>query len=285
MRAKSFRKSALPSLGVGLSFRAEIAKDIYHGSNYLDALELILDIVRVGIVGVDAFRRAHHLPVIGHGTGGSIGTNESVDVDYFRTMGQIASGLGCPWFSEHLAFTKAADVEIDQLMPLLFSEANAISIATKIREARALLGLPFLVENIAYYFTFPGNTLTESQFICHVLELADCGLLLDINNLYGNALNFGADPYKFIDEMPPHRVIELHIAGGQQQDDLYIDTHGHPISQEVWHLLEYAISKTRPKAIILEREKNLPHFNILLAEVEEARLILQKANRLTTILT
>ena len=149
--------------------------------------------------------------------------------------------------------------------------------AGKIRAARNYLGRPFLIENIAYYFKIPGNSMTEAQFILRVLELADCGMLLDVNNVYANCRNHGDDAYRFIEQMPAERVVELHLAGGQMRDDLYIDTHGHPVCAEVWGLLEYAVASKQPKAVILEREQNLTSIQATIAEVRQARAIWRAA--------
>jgi uncharacterized protein (UPF0276 family) len=156
-------------------------------------------------------------------------------------------------------------------MPVQFTDENAIFIANKIRTTSRALGIPFLIENIAYYFPLPGATLSEVDFLIRVLEAAHCGLLLDVANLHANAVNHGFDPHVFIDRLPPEAIVEIHVAGGAMRDGIYIDTHGHALSEDVLSLLDYALAVTRPNAVVLEREKNFPPIEELVSEVREVR--------------
>jgi uncharacterized protein (UPF0276 family) len=187
--------------------------------------------------------------------------------------------MNCRWFSEHLSFTQYRDVDTGQLQPVQFSEWNLRFLARKIRKMSRIFGRPVLIENSAYYYTIPGSTLGEAEFIARLLAEAQCGLLLDVNNLYANALNHNYDPHRFIDCMPTHAVVEIHVAGGEMRGGVYIDTHGHPVNDNVLELLEYAVTTKRPNGVVLEREKNFPPIGQILEEVRTLKEIWYRADR------
>jgi uncharacterized protein (UPF0276 family) len=123
----------------------------------------------------------------------------------------------------------------------------------------------------------PGSELTEAQFLAEVLEKADCGLLLDVNNVYVNSLNHKFDPYHFIDQLPLERVVQVHIAGHSKRRDIVIDTHGSKVIDPVYDLLKYALERTDARAVMLERDQNYPEFSELIGELDQIRKIVDKA--------
>jgi uncharacterized protein (UPF0276 family) len=270
-------KQRLPSLGVGLSFRPEIAEQLYACVEEVDCMEVILDTALNGALDKKFWTQvAARVPMLGHGVEVSIGSLGELDTAHLGKLAEVARGMRCQWFSDHLAFTHSDDVEIGQLTPLQFTESNADFIARKIRAASEYFDVPFLIENIAYYFPIPGATMTEIDFILRILERAQCGLLLDVHNVYANSINHGYDPYQFIDRLPAAAVIEIHVAGGAWKGELYMDSHGHAVSSSVLELVDYAVATKSPRAVILEREKNFPTIDELIAEVRELRNIWRK---------
>jgi len=267
-------KERLPTLGVGLSFRNEIADAIYRNVEHLDFAEVIVDNEMSGALDLLFWQKiAGTVPLVAHAVNSTLGTLEPLDLEYLRRAAGIGRRMRCGWFSEHLAFTRSEEVQTEQLIPVQFSEHNAAFIGDKIASLGNVLECPFLIENIAYYFTIPGSTLSEIEFLLRVLERGRCGLLLDVNNLHANAMNHGYNPYAFIDRIPAAAVVELHVAGGEQRDGLYIDTHGHAINSDVMALVDYAVRTKRPNAILLEREKKFPPMEELVRELGELRRI------------
>jgi len=267
-------KQRLTSLGVGLSFRPEIADQLYDCVEDVDCMEIILDTVLAGLIDQRFWTLvADRVPILGHGVELSIGSLGEVNAAHIGSLAGMAAQMRCPWFSEHLAFTHSDDVEVGQLTPLQFTESNADFIARKIRVASEMLGVPLLIENIAYYFPIPGATMTECDFITRILDLAGCGMLLDVHNVYANSINHGYDARRFIDRLPAAAVVEIHVAGGAWKGDLYLDSHGHEVPPEVLDLVEYSVATKEPRAVILEREKNFPSTEALVAEVKELRKI------------
>jgi hypothetical protein len=270
-------KDRLPRLGVGLSFRHEIATEIGEHLAEFDFLEVILDNALRGVLDERFWEGvARRRPVVGHGINSSLGSLEPLDEGYLQRIGAMARQMQCQWFSDHLSFTRSNKLDVGQLMPVQFSEAMIAFMAGKIRSLGRQLGLPFLVENSAYYFRIPGSTLGEADFIVGLLQSAHCGLLLDVNNLYANAVNHDYDPYAFIDRLPAAAVVEIHVAGGERRGDLYVDTHGHPVTAEVLGLLDYAIATKQPNAIVLEREQNFPPMSELIDEIRAVRRLWQR---------
>ncbi|MBE0420548.1 DUF692 domain-containing protein [Pseudoalteromonas nigrifaciens] len=271
-----FDKQTLPTLGVGLSFRTEIAQEIINNIEAFDFFELIVETAFTGLLPENFYRDVvGNVPVISHGVTSSLGSLDETRVDssHINKVKAELTRLRSPWFSEHLAFTKALNVDAGQLLPLQRSESIVTYVAKKIKHMASELGVPILIENLAYYFDIPGNEMDEADFLINVLEEADCGLLLDINNLYANCLNHDLDPVSFIERLPEKRVIEVHMAGGEIIDGVYIDTHGHAISPRVFELLDYVCRTKKPKAVVLEREKNIPSIDNLINEINAIKTI------------
>lgn len=268
-----FDKRQLPVLGVGLSFRTEMADAIYAHLEEFDFLEVIVDTAFWGLLHPDFYSRAvGRLPVVAHGVNASLGSLDEAKVDfaYLKQVRAEVARIGSPWLGEHLAFTKAAGVDAGQLLPLQRSRETIAAVAAKIRHMREAVGVPMLIENLAYYFEIPGAEMPEAEFVVGVLEEADCGLLLDVNNLYANSVNQDFDPFAFVDRIPAERVVEIHVAGGEEVEGLYIDSHGHPLNPDVLELLDYVCRTKRPNCVLLEREKNLPGIDEV---VEEVRIL------------
>jgi uncharacterized protein (UPF0276 family) len=267
-------KDRLPVLGVGLSFRPEIESAICEHLQHFDFMEVIVDNALAGILGTRFWSEAlQRLPFVGHGVETSLGTREPVDTQYLHSVEEVLAKMGCAWFSEHMAFTKAGHFDMQQLMPVQFCQPNVEFIATQIQALCDVVRRPFLLENPAYYFMIPGATMSEVEFMVSVLARAECGMLLDVNNLYANARNHGYDAHEYIDRLPSAAVVEIHVAGGTVRNGIYIDTHGHAVSREVLELLRYAVQTKQPNAVVLEREQNFPPIDELLAEVGAVRRI------------
>jgi uncharacterized protein (UPF0276 family) len=271
---EALHKGELPRLGVGISLCPPIAAPICEHLQEFDCLEIMLDNVMNGQLDAHLARReVRDLPWIGHGVDSSIGTLEPLDEHYLRSVQQAARATRCNWFSDHLAFTHANDIETGMLMPVQFSLGNMDLLTAKIRFIRERIGVPFLIENIPYYFEIPGSDVAEIDFIVGLLERTGCGMLLDLNNLYANSVNHAFDPYRFVDKLPAAAIVEIHVAGGEMRGHLYIDTHGQPVNSKVLELLDYAVATKRPNAVILEREKNFPPMEDLLSELREMKYI------------
>ena len=196
-------------------------------------------------------------PLVTHGVNLSVGSSDELNNDYLSALADLLNFIDAPWWSDHLCFTSIDGAYMHDLLPLPLSAEAVEHVSKRARQAQAAVGRPLLLENISYYMEMPGSALAETDFICQILAGADCGLLLDVNNVYVNAVNLKFDPYKFIDALPLERVVQIHVAGHSNNGELLIDTHGAPVIEPVFDLLEYVLARTEVKAIMLERDQNL----------------------------
>ena len=267
----------VPFLGVGLSFRRELKDEILSSSDRIDFLELIADqyIDKPLIREQEAGELSEQFPLILHGVDFSIGTASEVDQVYLEKFHRAASFAKPKWVSDHLCFTGVPGNSLGQLTPLPYTEETVEIVARNIRTIANTFNCPFLIENISYYFLVPPSVLTEAEFITHVVNEAGCWLLLDLANVRNNAVNNNYDPYKFLDEIPLDRVVQIHLAGGYYKRGLLLDSHSDPIHPEVFDMLRYATPKmTELRGINIERDQNFPPLSELLAELDQVREIL-----------
>lgn len=268
----------LPFLGAGVSYRGEWAWELIRHRDDLGVVEVAPE----NVVGDAAIRDVVNLnaavPVLLHGIGLSLGSAEGVDGERLEHMARLAEAVHPAWISEHIAFTRAGGVDIGHLTPLPFTREAAAVVATNVQQLRrAIPGVPVLVENIAYTLALPGAEMSEAEFVRTVVETADCGLLLDLENVHANALNHGYDPIEYLSALPLERAAEAHLAGGVWHDGAYHDTHTHPVPEESWELLDWLVVRAPIRAVIVERDDNLPPFEEVLAEVTRAGRTLNAA--------
>lgn len=264
-------------LGVGVNFRSEIGQDILNHIDYIDFVEVYTEkfFIKDSDPVVDAILAK--VPLVLHGLDLSIGSNKAVEADYKSKLLDSLDRLHYHWFSDHISLTEEG-VEVGHLMPIQFSDKVLSTVVQKAKDIQSLSQKPFLLENITYYYPIPGATYSEDEFITRVLEQANCGMLLDLNNLYINAKNLGYDPYAFLHKIPLDRVVEIHLAGGSFKEGMLVDTHANPIGEEVWKLLDYACKVVPFKGVIIERDANLKNFDDLVGEVNRAKAILGQHN-------
>jgi uncharacterized protein len=212
-----------------------------------------------------------HAPLLTHGLTMSLGGLDPFDAGYLRALAEFLDRVAPPFHSDHLCFSGVDGRILHDLLPLPQTPAAAAHAAARIREAADRLGRPMAVENITYYLVPGRPALDEADFLIEVLERADCGLLLDVNNVYVNARNHGFDPVAFIEKIPAERVVAMHVAGHEWRDEeeVFLDTHGAPVLDPVLDLLARAVARTGPLPVVLERDHNVPPLEALLAELRQ----------------
>ena len=207
-----------------------------------------------------------------HGLSLSLGGPEPLDVDFLRRTRDFLDRYRVPLYSEHLSYC-SDDGHLYDLMPIPFTEEAVRHVSARIRQAQDALGRRIAVENVSYYAA-PWQAMAEAEFVNAVLEEADCDLLLDVNNVYVNSINFGYDAREFLARMPPARITSYHVAGHYDQaDDLKIDTHGANVKDTVWDLLAAAYRLHGVRPTLLERDFNFPPLQALLGEVARIRTL------------
>ena len=266
----------LPYLGVGVSYRPRWRQDVIAHRGELDCLEIIadhyLDAPPEKLAELDQL--AASFPLIPHGIGLSFGTDAPLVEAHLQKVARLMERLQPAWFTEHLAFTHVHGWEIGHLAPLPFTREAVAAVCRNVQRWREAVGVPLLLENISYLVALPGE-LTEAQFLTEIVERAECGLLLDLHNVYANAVNHDYDAREFIAALPLERVAQIHLGGGHDEDGLRIDSHSGPAPAPVWELLRFVAARADLKAVIVEWDTHLPPFEVLRREVETARRILR----------
>jgi uncharacterized protein (UPF0276 family) len=214
-------------------------------------------------------------PIACHGLSLSLGGCAALDAAFLRRVRLFLDHHRVRLYSEHLSYC-SDDGHLYDLLPIPFTDEAVRHVASRIRQTQDILGRRIAVENVSYYAAPPPDrdqrALSELEFINAVLAEADCDLLLDVNNVYVNAINHGYDARAFIDAMPSARIASLHIAGHYDEaDDLKVDTHGAPVKDDVWALLAHAYRQHGIRPTLLERDFNFPPMPVLLAEVHRIR--------------
>jgi hypothetical protein len=271
-------KKGLPSLGVGLGLRRELAQRTFENVDHIDWLEFVPEnYMGLGGAARERLEKARSVfPLVSHGINLSIGTTDDIDREYIRSIKQLLDSVDSPWWSDHLCFTSQGGVYMHDLLPLPFSKEAVKHVAQRARMVQEMVGRPFLFENISFYMNMPGMEMTDAQFLSEVLEESDCGLLLDVNNIYVNSLNHKFDPYQYVDQIPLERTVQIHVAGHSQKQDVVIDTHGAPVVQPVFELLRYVLQKCEVKAVMIERDQNFPAISELIGELDQIRAIVRE---------
>ena len=273
--------SSLPTLGVGLGFRAPFKPDLFLRQDEVDFLEITADhyLDAPPEKERELALLAEHFTLIPHGLNLSLGSADGLDPAYVRNLASLVRRLDPPWWSEHIAFTRAGDRDIGHLSPLPHTREALDVLSRNVAEVRRHLDVPLILENISYLVTMPGAEMSEAEFLAELVERTDCGLLLDVMNLHANASNHGYDPRWFLDRLPLERVVQLHFVGGHWSGDVLIDSHSEPTPPEVWELLDEVLRGAPVKGIILERDENIPPFRELVRELDHARAIGRRHGR------
>ncbi|MGB3371014.1 MAG: DUF692 domain-containing protein [Rhodococcus sp. (in: high G+C Gram-positive bacteria)] len=250
--------------GLGIGWRPEIAGIIAQFDG-LDFCEVIAE--SVGTVAPTALTELD-LPIVPHGVSLSLGSDETVDGRRVENLARVAALLDAPLVSEHIAFVRAGGIEAGHLLPVPRTYEALDALARNIAITEDGLPVPLAVENIAALFDWPDDELTEGEFLAELIDRTGVALVLDIANVYANALNRGRDPWTELQRLPLDRIAYCHIAGGSIRDGVYHDTHTDPVPSEVVELLrELTHSGCRP-AVMLERDGHYPPATELLAELD-----------------
>jgi hypothetical protein len=282
--------------GVGLGLRWEFLQPLLETLPPLALLEVSPEnyIQRGGYHAEALAYLAAHYPVLTHGLTMSIGGVDPLDSTYLRELRAFVASVKSPWHSDHLCFGSSEGRVLHDLLPIAFTDAAVTRIADRIRVAQDALGVPFAVENISYYLHAGESTMGEAEFIARVCDRADCGLMLDVNNAFVNATNFGFDVDEWMRTVPLDRVVQMHVAGhdwftGEGEllsgasegvkpaGALIVDTHGTAVPDPVLELFGRIIARTGPVPVVLERDQDIPTLDALLAEVAKIERVMEKS--------
>lgn len=286
--------------GVGLGLRWEFIDEILEKRPALPFVEISPEnyMGRGGYYDAALDRAKEVWPIVTHGLTMSFGGVDPLRDGYLAGLREFIGRVGSPWHSDHLCFSTHDGVVLHDLLPVPFKKSEVSRIADRIKRAQDAVGVPLAIENVSFYLHPGKREMTEAEFIAQVCDAADCGLMLDVNNAYVNATNFGFDVDAWMRTVPLDRVVQMHVAGhdwfvdggdfdgapvprdaSEREGRLIVDTHGADCCDDVLALLERVLQKTGPVPVLLERDQAIPPLDVLLAEVAKLDAIWQRATR------
>ena len=212
-------------------------------------------------------------PVSLHGVGMSLGSADPLDRRHVARLRRLIERIEPALVSEHLCWSSIDGRHLNDLLPLPFSVEALAVVCARIDELQAALARQVLVENISTYLRFSEDAMPEWEFVAAVTRRTGCQLLLDVNNIYVNAVNNGFDPLTYLAAIPGDCVAEIHLAGFEQQGELLIDTHGTRVAPGVWSLYRRALEMFGPTPTLIEWDTDIPALDILLDEAARANAI------------
>lgn len=270
------QSSNYPALGFGLGLRSP---------HYDEILETRPKTVDWFEVISENFIDAHHgyweflaelrknYPIIMHGVSLNIGSPDALNKTYLQKLKKLADFLQPPWFSDHLCWTGVNAHNSHDLLPLPYTKQTLAHTIERVKQVQDFMERPFIIENPSSYLEFNDSTMSEWEFLITLTEKADCGVLLDVNNIFVSAFNHGFDAKAYIDAVPANRIAQIHLAGHHNFGTHIIDTHDNFVVDGVWELYKYTIETKGNKTTMIEWDDNIPDFSVLLAEINKARNI------------
>jgi uncharacterized protein (UPF0276 family) len=215
--------------------------------------------------------------VVQHGVSMYFGNAARPNREHLRRLKRLVKRTGSPWLSDHLCWGSVDGRYTHDLLPMPYTWEAVEWTARNIREVQDTVGIPVAVENVSSYAEFHASEMTEWEFLSEVVERADCGILLDVNNIYVSSKNHGFDPVLYLDAVPAERVAQIHIAGHTKFEKYILDTHDHPVLDPVWKLYAQAIRRIGRTATLLEWDDRIPNFEEVHREAKKANRFLPDA--------
>jgi uncharacterized protein (UPF0276 family) len=262
----------LPDLGVGVGLRTVHFGHVLSKEPDVDFFEAITEnfLDTGGRPRHVLDRVAERYPVVLHGVSMSIGGADPLDLAYLRKVKSLAARVKARWVSDHLCFTGVSGRNTHDLLPLPYTEETLRHVVSRVRTVSDVLEQPLVLENPSSYLEYTSSTMSEAVFFARLLKDADCGMLLDVNNVYVSSVNHGFDPVGYLDALPADRVVQYHLAGHTDKGTHLLDTHSARMKKDVWELYAHAIARTGPRATLYEWDEKIPAFSALHREAKKA---------------
>ncbi len=263
----------LPNLGFGVGLRTQHLPDILSGGPRVDWFEVISE----NLMDHDGYspqaidRLSEKVPLVMHGVSMSLGSASPLNRDYLTKLKALAERLRAVWVSDHLCWTSLGSHNSHDLLPLPLNEETLRHLTQRVREVQDFLERPLVVENPSSYIQYRSSTMPEWEFLSRLAEATQCGLLLDVNNVYVSAHNHRFDAEHYIRSLPHDHIVQIHLAGPTLCGEYMIDTHDAPVPARVWELYTLAQQLTGGVSTLLEWDAQIPDYPGLLAELDKAR--------------
>jgi uncharacterized protein (UPF0276 family) len=262
-------------LGHGVGLRTQHYQDVLTTLPAVDWFEVISENFMVPGGNPRRVLRAvrERYPVVMHGVSLSIGSTDPLNERYLDELAALADEIQPAWLSDHLCWAGTGGVMAHDLLPLPFTEEALAHVAARVTRVQERLGRRILLENVSSYVTYQHSVMPEWEFLAALAQRADCGLLLDVNNVFVSAHNHGFSARQFLAGLPAERIGQLHLAGHSTRGDLLIDTHDHPVPAGVWDLYRAALDRFGPRPTLIEWDEQVPALPVLVAERDQAAAI------------
>jgi uncharacterized protein (UPF0276 family) len=256
------RFNGFTEYGVGIGLRVPHYQHILEKKPVVDWFEIISENYMIDggrpLAILDQILEQYK--VVQHGVSMYFGSPQPLNLEHLKRLKSLVRRTGTPWLSDHLCWGSVDGRYTHDLLPLPYTWEAAKVAADNIRRVQDYVEVPVVLENVSSYAEFHDSEMTEWEFLTEVVERADCGILLDVNNIYVSSINHEFDPFEYVDYIPAERVAQMHIAGHSRYERFILDTHDHPVIDPVWKLYERALSRTGPTATLLEWDDRIPPF-------------------------
>lgn len=271
------RFNGFTEYGVGIGLRIPHYQHILDRKPVVDWFEIISENYMVGggrpLYILDQILDQYR--VVQHGVSMYFGSAEPLNREHLRRLKELVRRTKTPWLTDHLCWGSVDGRYTHDLLPMPYTFEAARITAEKVRQVQDFVEVPVAVENVSSYAEFHMSEMTEWEFLNEVVEQADCGVLLDVNNIYVSSRNHGFDPMEYVNSVPAERVAQIHIAGHSKFEKYTLDTHDHPVVEPVWSLYARAIERCGPTATLLEWDDKIPSFDEVHREALKANRFLQ----------
>jgi len=273
------RFNGFTEYGVGIGLRIPHYQHIFEKKPVVDWFEIISENYMVDggrpLQVLDQILDQYR--VVQHGVSMYFGSVQPLSREHLKRLKTLVRRTNTPWLSDHLCWGSVDGRYTHDLLPIPYTWEAVKVTAKRIRQVQDYLEIPVVVENVSSYAEYHESEMTEWEFLNEVVEEADCGILLDVNNIYVSSQNHSFDPLTYVNSVPSWRVAQIHIAGHSKYRKYILDTHDHPVIDPVWLLYERAIERCGPTATLLEWDDNIPPFDEVLAEALKANRYLKRA--------
>jgi len=264
--------SDCPHLGHGIGLRPKHYPEVQGGVR-ADWFEVISEnfMIRGGRPLAVLERIRADTPVVLHGVSLSIGSTDPLNLEYLAELQALIARIEPAWVSDHLCWGSHGGRYAHDLLPLPFTEEALAHVIDRVRRVQDRLGRRILLENVSSYLTFVHSSMPEWTFLAAVAQGADCGILLDVNNVFVSAINHGFRAEDYLAALPADRIGQIHLAGHSDHGTHLLDTHDAPVRAEVWDLYRDAVRRLGPVSTLVEWDDRIPPIEDVLAEAERAR--------------
>ena len=263
----------IPNLGFGVGLRTVHYGHILATKPKVDWFEIIsenyMDTAGRPVFILDQI--AERYPIVLHGVSLSIGSTDPLDRQYLRKLKTLADRVKAVWVSDHVCWTGVAHTNTHDLLPIPYNEESLKHVAKRVKQVAEAIERPLMLENPSTYCEFRSSTLSEWDFLRALGEEADCGFLLDVNNVYVSAYNHGYDAAEYIKAVPHDRVVQYHLAGHTNFGTHILDTHSDHVIDPVWELYRLTHRLSGGRSTLLEWDESIPPFEVVHAEVLKAK--------------